>query len=109
VTEFLNKYSNDKDKTSVLKTIQFIINTMIKEPKKNRIDLGNSMNKALENKIPGNIGTFLIGIGFTKKSDTLYEFEHAKLNLNGELEADETKGNKLVLEEVSKLFEEMKS
>ena len=109
VHEFLGKYANDKDKITVLKTLQFTINTMIKEPMKNRSDLGNSMIKLLESKAPGNIGALLTGVGFSKKSETLYEFEHAKLNEKGEAECEGMKGNKNVLEEVSRLFEELKS
>ena len=72
VTEFLAKYPNEKDRSSVLKSLQFTLTTMIKEPKRNRIDLGNSMNKVLEAKAPGNIGSFLEGVGFKKRSDTLF-------------------------------------
>lgn len=100
--EFLGKYLNEKDRSAVLKSLLFTFTTMVKEPKRNRIDLGNSMNKVLEAKIPGNIGMLLDAMGFLKKSDTLYEFENSKEN-------EGAKGNKAVLEEVSRLFEEMKA
>lgn len=99
----ISKYSEKSEKLSILKILGFPLQKMITASKMNRIDLNNGFFKSLDSKVPGNFSKFLTGIGFTKKSDTVYEFELPKDD--GEQAASPYSSNQTVLETVGELFE----
>eukprot|EP00347_Sterkiella_histriomuscorum_P006130 403353953 len=108
VDEMISKYADSNEKKNVVKILGFPLSNMLTDAKKNRIDLNNGIFKNLNSKVPGNFSTFLVDIGFTKKSDTLHEFELPKAD--GEISNPDNvySSNQKVIEQVIAQFEEIK-
>ncbi|CDW74205.1 alpha-methylacyl-racemase [Stylonychia lemnae] len=93
--EMINQYQEKKDKMNILRSLGFPFQNMIKDSTKNRFDLNGGLFKNLDKLVPGNIAKFLMAIGFKQRTETLYEYEVPKDDVEN---PDSMLGNKNVLE-----------
>jgi hypothetical protein len=104
---FLSKYPDRKDKLEITKFIGFSLNMMKGDVEKRKINLSNSLFKSLDSRQPGNIGKLFSDIGFTKRSETSYEYELPQESTGERANENEFSSNQQVLEYVNKVLDEI--